>query len=1041
MTIHKALLKYGGASSSNFELHVLEYTSSSAAADSDSLFEREQYYIDLLKPSYNMLKKAGSWLGSKHTEVSLLKMKESRKGWVHSEETKTKISNALSGSNNPQYGKPHLEETKLKISLANRGENHRLFNKFHSEETKAKISKANLGRIHSDEVKSKISNSHLGKSHSEETKLKISTTLGSPVEVLDTSTNVKTKYFTVKQAADTLSCSVITVRKYIKSGELYKKIYRIQKAHFTQVHFAQKESYVKNILLFNGTNNILLFIGTNVAKNKKNEKGSRIINLEILLPARVALLMVKVILLEVYLIDAYIIGLNLTRNMVSTIEFVLDNWVRAKGLCSRGINYVLNLGKGLPKSRFSGIVNWEFGIAYSFLKPWLRNNRSTNINYPTIFGGIIRFHQRLNGLQGLELSNSIRALLPRISGNIKIFGRVIGRYASTVVKTADSVSVFKYNSLSKIDKLFIYCKNLNLFNNNFSGAPLNWKIYNLLYSKNIYMQAYEMLKNEALRSASPYMIYLANNEIVLQSKSKINYLLLHPNLFKLSQGCGVIAIILEIIYSLKTGSYKFIAFNNPNSEGATKCMSGMNMQAQNSTSIFNSKVYLRDIILIRAIVIILEAIYKSSLYSRLFKPSFSHKSALESIQFNFKDATWYIKGDLSKCIDSVHLKLLMSKLENKIKDKRFTDFTRKAWVHFSYFTCGADRQKKTNGGHVISSSFARNNNTKSVLYSILINIFLDSLDLYMEKLVSLYKTNNKDVIIFYVRYEDTWMVGVKGSYQDCVNISNYIKNYLSKELLIKLFDDSVEIINVKLAKYVIFLGVRICVDKSSRLFDKITNSPAATSKTYSFGSRASLQSLNKGNIRLEAPIKYITKILTSLEFLKDSKPIPRLIWTSCDKSVILAMYSSYYYSIMDYYSFVKNKSQLDSWLKQVLNSSCLKLLASKFTLSSQKNALRKFGVSDNPSFLQSTKKRAARGSAPNILSKSRLCINNSKLNTFGTTIKRFSSSLANINNKFNLLAFISGFIDAEGNFYIKVVKSSANKTGYSIQLTFNLNLH
>lgn len=97
----------------------------------------------------------------------------------------------------------------------------------------------------------------------------------------------------------------------------------------------------------------------------------------------------------------------------------------------------------------------------------------------------------------------------------------------------------------------------------------------------------------------------------------------------------------------------------------------------------------------------------------------------------------------------------MSKLENKIKDKRFTDLIRKALVHFSYFICGADKQKKTNGGHVISSSFARNNNTKSVLYSILINIFLDSLDLYMEKLVSLYKTNNKDVIIFYVRYEDT----------------------------------------------------------------------------------------------------------------------------------------------------------------------------------------------------------------------------------------------------------------------------------------------
>lgn len=53
--IHKALLKYGYA---GFRLEILEY------CYIEDLIEREQYYIDLLKPEYNMLKIAGSSLGT-----------------------------------------------------------------------------------------------------------------------------------------------------------------------------------------------------------------------------------------------------------------------------------------------------------------------------------------------------------------------------------------------------------------------------------------------------------------------------------------------------------------------------------------------------------------------------------------------------------------------------------------------------------------------------------------------------------------------------------------------------------------------------------------------------------------------------------------------------------------------------------------------------------------------------------------------------------------------------------------------------------------
>ena len=62
--IHLALLKYGHT---NFTLEILEYCSK------DMLIEREQYYLDLLKPEYNILKHAYSLLGYKHSEENIAK--------------------------------------------------------------------------------------------------------------------------------------------------------------------------------------------------------------------------------------------------------------------------------------------------------------------------------------------------------------------------------------------------------------------------------------------------------------------------------------------------------------------------------------------------------------------------------------------------------------------------------------------------------------------------------------------------------------------------------------------------------------------------------------------------------------------------------------------------------------------------------------------------------------------------------------------------------------------------------------------------------
>jgi group I intron endonuclease len=91
MIISKALIKYGY---SNFSFEILEYCAASKC------IEREQYYIDLLNPEYNISPKAGSRLGSKHSEETIAKLK----GRKISEETIAKFTERMKGNT---YGAAH----------------------------------------------------------------------------------------------------------------------------------------------------------------------------------------------------------------------------------------------------------------------------------------------------------------------------------------------------------------------------------------------------------------------------------------------------------------------------------------------------------------------------------------------------------------------------------------------------------------------------------------------------------------------------------------------------------------------------------------------------------------------------------------------------------------------------------------------------------------------------------------------------------------------------------------------------------------------
>lgn len=96
--LQRAFNKYG---EENFIFEILE-----EVKDKTKLLEREQYYLDLLGPKYNICKIAGSALGRKWTEQSRIKLSNSKKG----------CKNVMFGKPSIRKGTQHTNEMKLRIS-------------------------------------------------------------------------------------------------------------------------------------------------------------------------------------------------------------------------------------------------------------------------------------------------------------------------------------------------------------------------------------------------------------------------------------------------------------------------------------------------------------------------------------------------------------------------------------------------------------------------------------------------------------------------------------------------------------------------------------------------------------------------------------------------------------------------------------------------------------------------------------------------------------------------------------------------------------
>lgn len=192
LIISRALVKYGYL---NFSLEILEY------CDKSNLLEREQYYLDLLKPTYNILKLAGSSIGFKHSENTKIKISKSLKG-------------VYIGERSSLFGRTHTEETKKLMSQTKIGINNPLYGKTHTEYTKILMKKAKLGKV-----------------HTEKTKKNISRKKGSIVYLYKEDFYTKQlsyirSFFSIRETAKFFNVSHNTISINIKSRNLFKNEYK-----------------------------------------------------------------------------------------------------------------------------------------------------------------------------------------------------------------------------------------------------------------------------------------------------------------------------------------------------------------------------------------------------------------------------------------------------------------------------------------------------------------------------------------------------------------------------------------------------------------------------------------------------------------------------------------------------------------------------------------------------------------------------------------------------------------------------------------------
>lgn len=363
---------------------------------------------------------------------------------------------------------------------------------------------------------------------------------------------------------------------------------------------------------------------------------------------------------------------------------------------------------------------------------------------------------------------------------------------------------------------------------------------------------------------------------------------------------------------------------------------------------------------------ILEAVYEPIFLnaSHGFRPNRSCHTALKELKKEFNGSRWFIEGDIKGCFDNINHKVLVEVINKKIKDARMIKLIYKFlkagymenWQYHKTYS-------GTPQGGIISPLLANiylneldnyvmtlkadfdmprkdnitpeyrelHNEIKMISYHIKKANGLERQRLIAElkekrkRLVATPCTAQTDKKLKYIRYADDFILGVKGSREDCQYIKDRLSEFISTSLKMELSQEKTLITHS--SECARFLGYDIRVRRNNTL--KRSGSKRVKKRTM--------------NNHTELLIPFDDKIH---RFIFDKGiaiqkkdgtlfPVHRKSLIRSTDLEIITVYNDELRGICNYYKLASNYHKL-KYFVYLMKYSCLKTLAAKHKSSISK---------------------------------------------------------------------------------------------------------
>jgi group II intron reverse transcriptase/maturase len=366
----------------------------------------------------------------------------------------------------------------------------------------------------------------------------------------------------------------------------------------------------------------------------------------------------------------------------------------------------------------------------------------------------------------------------------------------------------------------------------------------------------------------------------------------------------------------------------------------------------------KDKVVQQAIRLIIEPLFEPHFLntSHGFRPNRSAHSALKDIR-SWTGITWMIEGDIKGCFDNVDHHVLERLLKKRIKDPNLISLY---W-------------KTVNAGYVNNGTLEPHNLTGvpqgGVLSPFLSNVYMHELDVFVEGLKAKYnrssnrrgsiqnpeytailkqlrelrakgdgkairkaeleRENISSVIrtgtrIYYVRYADDWVIGVRGPRSLAVKVKEEVETFLREKLNLELSREKTTITHLP-TNQAFFLG---CIIRRHGL-----------KNTQGLIRKRGPQRIRRSNTRiiLECPIERIVSKLKEQGYAHgaDGKPKAVTKWIYMKPEEIILRYNGVIRGYLNYYSVANNCNMLRQ-ITWILSFSAVFTFARKWNISPKK---------------------------------------------------------------------------------------------------------